>query len=116
MKKWIAVSLMSVALVGAAALSYVHAANTAPGASDQGAMSAPGAADQGQKMSGVEVTNVDKAKGTFEIKKKEGGQETLKIDPSAKAELDKIQKGDKVDVEVVSRDGEKIAKSVTKSG
>jgi phage portal protein BeeE len=68
-----------------------------------------------QKLSAVEITNVDKSKGTVEIKKKEGGQETLKLDDSAKAQLDKIQKGDKVDIEVVDRNGEKFAKSLMKA-
>lgn len=127
MKKWIYVSFMSVALIGAAALSHLYAADPAPGGMDKGSsapgapdqgggMQSPGASDQAQKLSGVEVTNVDKAKGTIQIKKKEGGQETLKLDESAKAEIDKIQKGDKVDVDVVSRNGEKFAKSVTKAG
>ena len=42
-------------------------------------------------------------------------QETFKLDDSAKAQLDKVQAGDKVDIEVVSRNGEKIAKSLMKA-
>jgi hypothetical protein len=128
MKNGLAIGFVSVAMVGAAAFSPVFAADPAPNATDKGApaiqsptlgdmggsMQSPGAV-QGQKLSAVEITNVDKAKGTVEIKKKEGGQETFKLDDGAKAQLDKIQKGDKVDIEVVDRNGEKIATSLTKS-
>lgn len=137
MKNLLAVGFVSVAMIGAAAFSPVFAADPAPNATDQeSAQEAPSTGDQGtgsqapstgdqggamsgsaqgQKLSAVEITNVDKAKGTVEIKKKEGGQETFKLDESAKAQIDQIQKGDKVDIEVVDRNGEKIAKSVTKS-
>jgi Cu/Ag efflux protein CusF len=128
MKSWLSVGLVSVAMIGAAAFSPIFAADPAPNAADPGsaqqapstgdqggAMQSPGTS-QGQKLSAVEVTNIDKANGTVEIKKIEGGQETIKLDESAKAQLDKIQKGDKVDIEVVDRNGEKIAKSVMKAG
>lgn len=125
MKNWLAVGFVSAAMIGAVSFSPIFAADPAPNATEKGSAQAPGAGDkgamtspgasQGQKLSAVEITNVDKAKGTVEIKKKEGGQETLKLDDAAKAEIDKIQKGDKVDIEVVDRNGEKIAKSLTKS-
>jgi hypothetical protein len=139
MKNWMAVGFVSAAMIGAASFSPIFAADPAPNATDKGpalapaigdketspespktgdqgagSMTSPGAT-QGRKLSGVEITNVDKAKGTVEINKKEGGQETLKLDDTARAQLDKIQKGDKVDIEVVDRNGEKIAKSLTKS-
>lgn len=127
MKNWLATGFVSAALIGAS-FAPIFAADPAPNATDPGsstqqapsagdqggAMSSPGAS-QGQKLSAAEITNVDKAKGTVEVKKKEGGQETFKLDESAKAQLDQIQKGDKVDIEVVDRNGEKIAKSLTKS-
>jgi hypothetical protein len=128
MKSWLSVGFVSVTMIGAAVFSPVFAADPAPNATDQGsvqqapstgdqggAMQSPGAS-QGQKLTAVEVTNIDKAKGTVEIKKTEGGQETIKLDEGAKAQLDKIQKGDKVDIEVVDQNGEKIAKSVMKAG
>ena len=115
MKKGIFIGLMAAALIGAGAVSQILAAG--PDATDQGgAMQSPGASGQGQKLMSVEVTEVDKAKGTVQIKKKEGTQETFKLDESAKAKLDDIRKGDKVDIEVVERNGEKIATSLMKSG
>lgn len=122
MKKWLFISLVSVAMIGAGSFSIV-AADSAPGAADQGAgMESPATGDQGgmspggEQMSSVEVTEVNKDQGTIQIKKQEGGQETIKLDESAKAQLDQIQKGDKVDLQVVDRNGEKFATSLSKSG
>ncbi len=127
MKKLLMVGMLSAALIGAATLSPIYAAGEQEGAAqgDQGAGStAPGASGdqgagggmaQGQKLSGVEVTEINKDQGTVQIKKQEGGQETLKLDPSQKAQLDQIQKGDKVDITMVDRGGEKVATSISKS-
>lgn len=115
MKKLLMVGMLSVALIGAASLTPIFAAGEqSPGAApgDQGA----GGMAQGQKLSGVEVTNINKDQGTVQIKKKEGGEETLKLDPSQAAKLDQIQKGDKVDITMVERGGEKVATSISKSG
>jgi len=113
MKKLLIIGMLSVALIGTATLSNVYADEPAGGAvqGDQGA----GGMAQGQKLSGVEVTEINKDQGTVQIKKQEGGQETLKLDPSQKAQLDKIQKGDKVDITMVDRGGEKVATSISKS-
>lgn len=139
MKNWLAVGFVSAALVGVASFSPLFAADPAPNAGDKGPALAPGignketspespkvgdqgsgamtdpGATRGQRLSAAEITNIDKAKGTIEVNKKEGGQETFKLDDTARAQLDKIQKGDRVDIEVVDRNGEKIAKSLTKS-
>jgi|GEM_PF-7081614 len=118
MKKLLMVGMLSVALVGATSLTSIYAAgdkgagsSTAP--SDQGAGSGM---SQSQKLSSVEVTDVNKDQGTVQIKNKDGKQETLKIDPSQKSKLDQIQKGDKVDITMVDRSGEKIATSISKAG
>lgn len=84
---------------------------------DQGSGSRElGAGNTVQKLASVEVTHVDQANGTIEIKKKEGGRETIKLDEGVQAQLEKIQKGDTVDIELVDRNGEKFAKSLTKAG
>lgn len=115
MKKLLMAGMLSVALIGAATLSPIYAAGEqSQGGAAQGDQGAGGMA-QGQKLSGVEVTEINKDQGTVQIKKQEGGQETLKLDPSQKAQLDKIQKGDKVDITMVDRGGEKVATSISKS-
>ena len=113
MKKLLMAGVLSVALIGAVSLSYAAGQQSQGGtAQDQGA----GSMSQGQHLSGVEVTNINKDQGTVQIKKKEGGEETLKLDPSQKAKLDQIQKGDKVDITMVERGGEKVATSISKAG
>lgn len=111
MKKLLVIGMLSVALIGAGSLTPIYAAGE-PAQGDQGA----GGMAQGQKLTGVEVTEINKDQGTVQIKKQEGGQETLKLDPSQKAQLDQIQKGDKVDITMVERGGEKVATSISKSG
>lgn len=129
MKRLLMAGMLSIALIGAASLSSIYAAgpqdqgagapsdkgagSTSPGASgDQGA----GGMAQGQKLSGVEVTQINKDQGTVHIKNQDGKEETLKLDPSQKAKLDQIQKGDKVDITMVERGGEKVATSISKAG
>ncbi len=117
MKKLLMVSMLSVAIIGAASLSTIYAAGEqSQGGAAQGDQGAGGGMSQGQQLSGVEVTEINKDQGTVQIKKKEGGQETLKLDPSQKAKLDQIQKGDKVDITMVERGGEKVATSISKAG
>jgi hypothetical protein len=117
MKKLMMVGMLSAALIGAATLSPIYAAGEpGQGGAAQGDQGAGGGMAQGQKLTGVEVTEINKDQGTIQIKKQEGGQETLKLDPSQKAQLDQIQKGDKVDVTMVERGGEKVATSISKSG
>lgn len=125
MKKSLMVGMLSISILAAASLSPVFAEgqhdSAAPSDKGAGSSTAPkgdqgaGGMSQGQKLSAVEVTDINKDKGTVQIKKKEGGSETLKLDPSQKAQLDQIQKGDKVDINMVERNGEKVATSISKA-
>ncbi|MCG3115095.1 MAG: hypothetical protein LLH30_05385 [Candidatus Manganitrophus sp. SA1] len=115
MKKRLMIGILSAALIGAGSLTPIYAAGEQDPGAAQGDQGAGGMA-QGQKLTGVEVTEINKDQGTVQIKKQEGGQETLKLDPSQKAQLDQIQKGDKVDITMVERGGEKVATSISKSG
>lgn len=112
MKKLLIIGMFSVALtlIGAGSLTPVYAAGEE---GDQGA----GGMAQGQQLSGVEVTGVNKDQGTVQIRREEGQpEETVTIDPAQRAQLDEIQEGDRVNITMVERNGERVATQISKAG